>query len=45
MSGAGTSATSGIYIDPGLEAVGAISSLIIILWVTLMVLPQSSVTL
>ena len=43
--GVGTSPIHCTVIDAGLEAVGAISSLIIMLWVTLMVLPQSSVTL
>jgi hypothetical protein len=45
ISGAGTSAAHSTLIGAGLLAVGLVTSLIVIVWVTLIELPQSSVTL
>ena len=44
MSGAGAGAMA-IFISAGLEAVGGVTSSTVIVWVTLIELPQSSVTL
>ena len=45
ISGAGTSAAHSTLIGAGLLAVGSVTSLIVMAWVTLIELPQSSVTL
>ena len=45
ISAAGTSAAHSTLTGAGLLAVGGVTSLIVIVWVTLIELPQSSVTL
>ena len=45
ISATGTSPTHSTSIPPGFDAVGGVMSLTVIVWVTFIELPQSSVTL